>query len=105
MGITGKTLGGVSLLVILVGMGAQSPEKMLKIEVHLYNYSRVTAEALARAEQETARIYGRLGVAMEWRSCPLTAGALAQSTTCDLPASPIRFTVRLLSNEMAQRFP
>jgi hypothetical protein len=105
MGITWKTLSGFCLLVSLVGMGAQSPETVLKIEVHLYNYSGVTAEALARAEQETARIYGRAGIAVVWRDCPLTAEQLAQNTTCDLPAAPTRFTLRLLSNEMAKRFP
>jgi hypothetical protein len=30
---------------------------------------------------------------------------LAKNTNCDLPASSTRFIFRLLSNEMAQRFP
>jgi hypothetical protein len=105
MSITGNALGGFGLFVSLVGLGAQSPETPLKIEVHLYNYSGVTAEVLGRAEQEAARIYRRLGIEMEWRTCPLTAEELALNTLCDLPASPTRFTVRLLSNEMAHRFP
>ena len=105
MSIAGKTFSGFGLLVSLVGLGAQSPETPLKIEVQLYNYAGVTAEALARAEQETARIYRRLGVEMEWRSCPLPAEDLGQNTTCDLPAAPTKLTVRLLSNEMAHRVP
>jgi hypothetical protein len=105
MPITGRTFRGFSLLLGLVPLGAQSPETTLKIEVNLYNYSRVSAAELARAEQEAARIYGRLGIAMEWRTCPFTAEELAQNTNCDLPAAPTRFTLRLLSNEMAQRFP
>jgi hypothetical protein len=103
--IAGRTFGGFCLLLSLVRSYAQSPEAGLKIDVHIYNYSGVSAEALARAEQETARIYRRLGVEMEWRNCPLTPEELAQNTTCDLAATPTRFTVRLLSNEMAHRFP
>jgi hypothetical protein len=105
MDITGKAFRGFSLLMALGRLAAQTPETPLKIEVNLYNYSGVSAAALARAQQETARIYGRLGIAMEWRNCPLTAEELAHNTTCDLPAVPTRFTLRLLSNEMAQRFP
>jgi hypothetical protein len=105
MAITVRTFRGFSLLLSLVPLGAQSAENALKIEVHVYNYSSVSAATLAQAQQETARIYGRLGIAMEWRSCPLAAEELAHNTTCDLPAAPARFTLRLLSNEMAQRFP
>jgi hypothetical protein len=74
-------------------------------ELNLYNYSGVSAAALARARQDTARIYGRLGIAMDWRNCPLTAEELAHNTTCELPVAPTRITLRLLFNEMAQRFP
>jgi hypothetical protein len=105
MNITGKAFSGFGLLVSLVGLGAQSPETPLKIEVHLYNYAGVTPESLARAEQETTRIYRRLGVEMVWRSCPLTAEELAPNTACDLPVAPTRLTVRLLSNEVTHRFP
>jgi len=105
MDITGRALRGFGLLLSLVPLGAQPPETALKIEVHLYNYSGVATLELARAEQETARIYGRVGITVEWRDCPLTAEQLAHNTTCDLPAAPTRFTLRLLSNEMAKRFP
>ena len=99
--VAGWTLfhGGLVLSV------AQSLETPLKIEVHLYNYSGVTAEVLARAEQETARIYRHLGVGMEWRHCLRTAEELEKKTTCDLPTTSTRFTLRLLSKEMAQSFP
>jgi len=105
MSIRWKAFSGFGLLVSLVGLGARSPETPLKIEVHLYDYARVTTEALVRAEQETARIYRRLGVEMEWSNCPLTHEEAAQNSTCDLPATPTTFTVRLLSNEMSRRFP
>jgi hypothetical protein len=105
MVLTGRPFLGFSLLLSLVLLGAEPPENPLKIEVNLYDYSGVSAAALAQAQQETARIYGRLGIGMEWRNCPLTAEELAHNASCDLPAKPTRFTLRLLSNEMAQRFP
>jgi hypothetical protein len=103
--LTGVAAGWTLLYGGLVPSVAQSLETPLKIEVHLYNYSGVTAEALARAEQETARIYQRLGVEMEWRNCPRTAEELQQNTSCDLPGAHTRFTLRLLSNVMARAFP
>jgi len=103
--LTGVVAGWTLLYGGLVPSVAQSPETPLKIEVHLYNYSGVSAEALARGEQETARIYRHLGVEMEWRHCPRTAEELEQNPTCDLPASTTTLTVRLLSNEMGHRFP
>jgi hypothetical protein len=89
----------------LTGLSAQPAETGLKIAIHLYNYSGVSAEVLARAEQETARIYQHLGVEMEWRHCLRTAEELETKTICDLPTTSTKFTLRLLSKEMAQRFP
>ena len=103
--LTGVVAGWTLLCGGLVPSVAQSLETPLKIEVHLYNYSGVSAEVLARAEQETARIYRRLGVEMEWRHCLRTADELEKKTTCDLPTTSTKFTLRLLSKEMAQRFP
>ena len=45
-------------------VGAQSLRKTgLKIEVDIYKYAAVSAETLARADQETTRILERTGVA------------------------------------------
>jgi hypothetical protein len=89
----------------LAGLSAQPAETGLKIAVHIYNYSGASSETLVRAERETARIYERAGIAMAWLICPLSPEESAQNATCDVPAQPTRLTVRLLSNEMAQRFP
>ena len=101
-----KLLTSWFLTSLALPINARTAENgRLTIEVHIYNYSSVSAVALARAEKETARIYQRLGVAMEWRNCPRTAEELAQSAACDFPAASTRFTLRLLSDEMAHTFP
>ena len=100
-----KLIGSWLLTSMTATIQARSPETGLKIEVHIYNYAGVSAEKLARAEQETARIYQRVGVAMRWRNCPISAEELALNPGCDLPGAPTRFTLRLLSNAMAERFP
>ncbi|HKW98222.1 MAG TPA: hypothetical protein VJN43_10850 [Bryobacteraceae bacterium] len=105
MPISGRTFGSLGLLLSLVPLLAQKPETALKIEVSVYDYAGASEATLARAEQETARIYDRLGIAMEWRSCLPTGGGLAHVTACNVPAAPTRFVLRLLSEEMAQRLP
>jgi hypothetical protein len=102
MSITGNGFRGLSLWLSLVGLGAQPPDAGLKIEVHIYNYSAVSHEMLVRAEQETAKIYRGVGVEMEWLNCARSA-EVAQNTTCELPGTTTRFTLRLLSNALAQR--
>ena len=42
---------------------AEPPKTGLKIEVDIYKYAAVSAETLARADQETTRILERTGVA------------------------------------------
>jgi hypothetical protein len=82
-------------------LGAQPPDTVLKIEVHVYNYSAVSSEKLVRAEQEAARIFERIGVATTWLDCPLTSQEAARNRACALPDAPTRLTLRLLSNPMA----
>ncbi|HET9320086.1 MAG TPA: hypothetical protein VFO27_09925 [Bryobacteraceae bacterium] len=93
------------LTSLVVVLSAQSSETELNITVHVYNYASVSPDTLAGAEQETARIYQQAGLSIEWLNCPRTAEELAQNTTCNVPGGPTIFTLRLLSNEMAQRFP
>ena len=104
MDITGRAFGALGLLLSLARLYAQLSGPELKIEVHIYDYSGVSADVLTRAEQETARIYGRVGVEMEWRNCARTAEEAAQNPICELlPGSATRLTLRLLSNAMAQK--
>jgi hypothetical protein len=85
----------------LAGLSAQPPATELKIEVDVYNYSAVSSERQARAEQEAARIFERIGVATTWLDCPLTSHEAVRKRACALPGAPTRFTLRLLSNSMA----
>jgi hypothetical protein len=91
----------LSLWLSLVGLGAQPPDEELQIEVHIYNYSKVSHEMLVRAEQESARIFERIGVATIWLDCPLTSQEAVRNRACALPDAPTRLTLRLLSNSMA----
>jgi len=90
-------------LLSLAGLAAQPPDTGLRIEVHVYNYSVVSHEMLVRAEQESARIFERIGVATIWLDCPLTSQEAVRNRTCALPDAPTRVTLRLLSNSMADR--
>ena len=94
---------GLSLLLSVVGLGAQSREPGLRIEVHIYNYSAFSAEMLFRAEQETARVFERVGVATIWLVCHPTSQGEARHEACALPDAPTRLTIRLFSNSMANR--
>jgi hypothetical protein len=84
---------------------AQSQITGLRIYIHIYNYAGVSRETLAQAEQEAARIFQRTGITTEWLDCPLTEEQLSRNSACDVPGAPSRFTLRLLSNAMAERFP
>ena len=77
----------------------------MTIEVRVYNYAAVSADTLARSQEEAARIYQRTGIRIEWLDCPLTPEEAALNTACDLPAAATRFTLRLLSRSMAQKLP
>ena len=65
-----RLIGSWLLTSLAVDLYAQSAETGLKIKVHIYNYASVSLGTLVRAEQETARIYQRAGIAMEWLNCP-----------------------------------
>jgi len=101
MSITGNWFRGLSLSLSLVRLGAQPPDTGLQIEVHVYNYSKVSVEMLVQAEQESARIFERIGVATIWLDCPLTSQEAVRNRACAPPDAPTRLTLRLLSNSMA----
>src|SRR5208283_3015376 len=99
-----KTLFASWFLLGLAGtLAAQSPTPESKIQVFVYNYAGVAPETLARAKREAARIYSRTGIEMEWLDCPLSPSEAAQYPACQLPPSPARLALRLLSPRMADR--
>jgi len=83
---------------------AQIPEAGLTTEVHVYNYSAVSAQTLARAEQETVRIFDRTGVAIAWLACPRTSEDAVWNKACAVPDALPRLTLRLLPNSIAESF-
>jgi hypothetical protein len=99
-----QTLFGCWFLLGLVGtLSAEAPEPASKIQVFVYNYAGVDSETLARAEREAIRIYSRIGIETEWLDCSLTPDQAAQYPACQLPVSPARLALRLLSRSMAER--
>ena len=104
MSFTRNGFTGLTILLSVVGLGAQSPEPGLRIEIHVYNYSAISPEMLLRAEQETARIFERIGIATIWLHCPLTSQEAVRNRTCALPGAPTRLALRLLSSSMADSF-
>ena len=99
-----KTLVGSWLLLGLVGtLWAQAPKPESKIQVFVYNYAGVSSETLVRAEREAARIYEHTGIETEWLECPLTPDEAAQYPACQLPVSPARLAIRVLSRNMSER--
>ena len=96
---------------VVVIFGMTSPKQSvardlktgLKIEIHVYNYSAVSTETLARAELETARIFGRIRVATLWVVCPPTSQEEVPNKGCAFPDTSTRFTLRLFSNATANR--
>ncbi len=99
-----KTLVGSWFLLILVGtLHAEASKPEAKIQVFVYNYAGVAPKTLARAEREAARIYTRTGIETEWLECPLTPGEAAQYLACQLPVSPLRVAIRVLSRSMSER--
>lgn len=84
-------------------MGARTRQSGLRIEVHIYNYSAYSTEMLDRAEQETARIFERIGIAAIWVVCPPSSLEGVRTEACALPDAPTRLTLRLFSNSMASR--
>jgi hypothetical protein len=92
---------GLTLLLNLAGLGSQPAETSLKVEIHIYNYSSISDEAVARAEHETTRIFKHTGVGVMWRASPHTSQEAIHNRTCALPDATTRVTLRLLTNSMA----
>jgi hypothetical protein len=93
------------LLLIIAAFyrDAQSQAANLRIHIHLYNYADIPRGALVQAEQEAAKIFKRIGIQTEWQVCPLPEERFSRNSACESPESASRFTMRLLSNTMAER--
>jgi hypothetical protein len=98
-----RLIGSCLVLGIAATLDGQTPGPLLKIQIFLYNYAGVSAGILARAEQEAARIYSRTGIETEWLDCPLNPAVAERYPACQLPVSPTRLALRVLSRPMAER--
>ena len=98
-----KIIRSWCLLGLAVAVQAETPDPELRFQVLVYNYAGVSPGTLSHAKQEAGRMYGQIGVAVEWRDCPLPAEEGQPEPLCGLPSAPTRLSLRLLSNSMGQR--
>ena len=92
---------GLSPLLSSTGQGAQTQETQLNIEVHICNYSTVSGQSTALAEQETATIFERIGVTLAWVTCSVAPREGVRVK--EFGDAPPVFVIRLLSKSMADK--
>lgn len=89
------------VLIATLAASTATAETRPRITVLLYNYAAVSPQTLASAERETAAIYGRMGIEVEWADGPTVAQGA--TTAYRVAAGPDRLEVRLLPHRMAER--
>jgi hypothetical protein len=76
---------------------AGGPPSNLKLTVQVYNSASVAPGTLIAAEDEGARIFREMGIAVRWLNCPLTISEAAANPICIAPVPPSRIAVRITS--------
>ncbi len=89
------------LIEIATTLLARAPQTRAGIQIWVYNYARVPAETLARAERKASWIFRDARVPIEWIDCPLSPDEVLQHLACLAPASPTRLALRILPEDMA----
>ncbi|MCI0356699.1 MAG: hypothetical protein L0099_16940, partial [Acidobacteria bacterium] len=103
--MTQRVLALLLLLIADTLSFAQTPlPEPLALTFRVYNYARVGEQELAQAQAEAARLLAEVGVAAEWRDCPLTEGASAANHACESAPGAGDVLLRILPQEMAERF-
>jgi hypothetical protein len=74
-----------------------------KLTVFVYNYAAIGSDDLANTEQEAARIYGKIGVEIQWLDCALSPRQAARFPACQIATGPTKLAVRILPRSMAER--
>lgn len=93
----------ITTLAILAAAtcAAREAQQGLNIEVHICNYSTVSDQSTAVAEQETATIFERIGVTLAWVTC--SAAPRDGVRVKEFGDAPPVFIIRILSNSMADK--
>ena len=89
------------VLIATLAASSAKAESRPRITVLLYNYAAVSPQTLASAERETAAIYGRMGIEVQWVDGPTVAHGA--TTGYRVAAGADRLEVRLLPHRMAER--
>jgi hypothetical protein len=91
----------VAVSVLASSLGAAEPDA--KVTVFVYNYAVVSSDVLALTEAEASRIFQQAAIEIEWLDCPLAAQDADQYRACQVPPSPTRLGLRILSQAMSDR--
>jgi hypothetical protein len=91
----------LSFLLTLGGLDARSREPDLEIDVHIYNYSAVSNETLARGEHVAEEIFHPAGIKIVWLDCPVTRQDAARNRTCSLPGARPKLELHVLTDSMS----
>jgi len=94
---------GVNSMALRGAPPTGESEPDLEISVRVYNYARVPAETLMRAEAEASRIFREAGVEMDWVDCPTSVAEAADYPACEPPAGARGVELRILPKAMALR--
>ena len=87
------------------GRYPRSSSPSVRINVQLYNWARVPAEILRRAEDDVSKIFLLAEVGATFVECPLTKEQVASYPACHGPAGPSDFVVKIVTPTMAGRLP
>jgi hypothetical protein len=103
------TLGGIATAAAQITSPGVAPlpggaNSRLTITLRIYNYARVPAWTLSRAERETAEIFRMTGVETAWIDCRVST-ADPPTPACEQPVSSSDLFLKLLPASKARAFP
>jgi hypothetical protein len=87
------------------GRHPRSSSPSVRINVRLYNWARVPAEILRRAEDDVAGIFLLAGVHTTFVDCPLAREQMSSYPACQGAAGPSDFIVNIATSGMAKHLP
>jgi len=69
--------------------------------IRTYDYTGIPTHDLARAWDEVQAIFDEAGIAVEWKTCPVTSDGPAVSRPCSEMLQPNEFVLRLVASSSA----
>jgi len=98
-----QTRIGLALAWLLAGSPAAAQgQPPVTITILLYNYAQVPEPELLKTRQVVARIYGQVGVTVEWAECPISPWETSWPAACSATRGLKYPEIRLLSEAGAR---